>query len=102
LYPCPSGPYSDGHRGHICDRALGPRGPGGAREGSARGPRKGHRKEAAQEMAVKGKVGAVCFLEKGRKYEEKKTKQRGPEGPWGPLGLLEPKKGPYLVPGGLR
>jgi hypothetical protein len=25
------------------------------------------RKEAAQERAVKAKVGAVCFLEKGRK-----------------------------------
>jgi hypothetical protein len=45
----------------------GPRGaPGGPRRVS-RGPRKGPKKKAAQERAVKAKVDAVCFLEKGRK-----------------------------------
>jgi hypothetical protein len=31
------------------------------------GARKGPRKEVARERAVKAKVDAVCFLEKGRK-----------------------------------
>jgi hypothetical protein len=34
------------------------------------GPRKGPRKEAARKRAVKAKVGAVCFLEKGRKRKK--------------------------------
>jgi hypothetical protein len=45
-------------------------GPSGALEGPRRVPRvprKGPRKEAAREKAVKAKVDAFCFLEKGRK-----------------------------------
>jgi hypothetical protein len=60
-------------------------GPGGATEGSPGGPRKGPRKKAARERAVKAKVGAVCFLEK----------RRGHWGPWEPLGA---KKGALLSP----
>jgi hypothetical protein len=40
--------------------------PGGPRTVPG-GPRKGPRKEAARERAVKAKVDAVCFSEKGRK-----------------------------------
>jgi hypothetical protein len=43
------------------------RGSRGAPEGSPGGPRKGPRKEAARERAMKAYVGAVCFLEKGKK-----------------------------------
>jgi hypothetical protein len=42
---------------------------------NTRGPRKEPRKEAAQEKAVKAKVGAVCLLEKRIKVKG------GPEGP---------------------
>jgi hypothetical protein len=46
---------------------MGPGAQGGAPEGFPGGTRKGPRKKAARERAVKAKVGAVCFLEKGRK-----------------------------------
>jgi hypothetical protein len=63
----------------------------GGPEWSLGGPRKGPRKEAAQERAVKAKVGAVCFLEKGRK-KKKKIKVKGSLGALG--ALRSQKRGP--------
>jgi hypothetical protein len=53
-----------------------------------------------RERAVKAKVDAACFLEKGRKQEKRiKGVLRVFGSPGSPN---EPKKGPYSVPGGPR
>jgi hypothetical protein len=46
----------------------------------------------AQERAVKAKVCAVCFLEKGRKYEEENQSK----------GVLRAEKGALLSPKGAQ
>jgi hypothetical protein len=59
-------------RGHSYDQARGPGGPQAGPRRISKGPRKGPRNEAAQEKAVKGKLDAVCFLEKIRKKNQSK------------------------------